>query len=168
MAQQTRAQQRPTDDGYHLHQAKQMLAMGGFTGTWLLGVDDVEYSMFRVPEAPTDSIFAVVLERFGLWGAALMLTFYSLLVWRCFTIAQRTREPFGRLIAVGIGVLIGVQVLINTGMMVGLLPITGLTLPLVSYGGTSLLVTAFGLALVLNVGLHRGYEIAGEPFRFHD
>jgi len=168
LAEQTTADQRPTDDGYHLHQAKQMLALGGVSGSWLSGAPEIDPVFYRVPEAHTDSIFTVVVERFGLWGAGLMLGLYSVVVWRCLATAQSTREPFGRLIAVGVGSLLAVQVLINTGMMVGLLPITGLALPLISYGGSSLLATLIGLGLVLNVGLRPGYEVAGEPFRFRD
>ena len=168
LAEQTTADQRPTDDGYHLHQAKQMLALGGFGGSLLASSGDIDLSLYRVPEAQTDSIFTAIAERFGLWGAGLALSLYAVVVWRCLAIAQMTREPFGRLIAIGIGILLAVQVLINTGMMVGLLPITGLALPLISYGGSSLLATTIGLALVLNVGLHPGYEVAGEPFRFRD
>jgi cell division protein FtsW (lipid II flippase) len=168
LAEQTTADQRPTDDGYHLHQAKQMLALGGVGGSWLRDLPDHEPYICRVPEAHTDAIFTVVVERFGLWGAGLMLVLYSIVVWRCLVIAQSTREPFGRLISTGVGTLLAVQVLINTGMMVGLLPITGLALPLISYGGSSMLATLLGLGLVLNVGLHPGYEVAGDPFRFSD
>ena len=79
---------------------------------------------------------------------------------------MRTREPFGRLAAIGIAALLATQVFINTAMLVGLLPITGLTLPLVSYGGSSLLANALALGLVLNIGLRPGYEVTNEPFRF--
>jgi rod shape determining protein RodA len=168
LAEQTAADHRPTDDGYHLHQAKQMLALGGVSGSWLRGTPEIDPIFCRVPEAHTDSIFAVVVERYGLWGAGLMLVLYSVVVWRCLAIAQSTREPFGRLIAIGVGSLLAVQVLINTGMMVGLLPITGLALPLISYGGSSLLATLVGLSLVLNVGVRPGYEVAGEPFHFRE
>ena len=95
-----------------------------------------------------------------------MLLLFVLLVWRALAIAEATREPFGRLVAIGIAALLAVQVLINAGMMVGLLPITGLALPLVSYGGSSLLANALALGLLLNIGLRPGYEVTREPFRF--
>jgi rod shape determining protein RodA len=81
-------------------------------------------------------------------------------------IAQNTREPFGRLVAIGVAALIATQVVINTAMLLGLLPITGLALPMVSYGGSSLLANAIALGLVLNIGLRPGYEMTNEPFRF--
>ncbi len=82
------------------------------------------------------------------------------------SIASATREPFGRLLAVGIVALLATQVIINAGMTVGLMPVTGLTLPLVSYGGSSLLATCLALGLLLNVGMRPGYEMTPEPFRF--
>jgi rod shape determining protein RodA len=88
------------------------------------------------------------------------------LVWRGLAVAAATREPFGRLVAVGLVALIGVQVLINTGMTVGLLPITGLSLPLVSYGGSGLLAQGLMLGLLINIGLRPGYEMSNEPFRY--
>jgi rod shape determining protein RodA len=85
---------------------------------------------------------------------------------RGFSIAEATREPYGRLVAIGLVALLSTQALINTGMLVGLLPITGLALPLVSYGGSSLLANLLALGLLLNVGLRPGYEVSREPFSF--
>ena len=121
---------------------------------------------YYVPEPHTDSIAVVLGERYGLWGWAVLMGLYLLLLWRILAVAQATREPFGRLVAIGVAALLAVQVLINLGMLVGLLPITGLALPLVSYGGSSLLANAMALGLVLNVGLRPGYEVTNEPFRF--
>jgi cell division protein FtsW (lipid II flippase) len=81
-------------------------------------------------------------------------------------IAQQTREPFGRLLAAGVATLLAIEVLIHTGMSVGLLPITGLSLPLVSHGGSGLLGHAVALGLLLNVALRPGYEVSNEPFRY--
>jgi cell division protein FtsW (lipid II flippase) len=94
------------------------------------------------------------------------LVLYAGLFARGLAIAASTREPFGRLMAVGIVALLATQTIINTGMTVGLMPVTGLTLPLVSYGGSSLLANALALGLVLNIGLRPGYEVTNEPFRF--
>jgi cell division protein FtsW (lipid II flippase) len=168
LAEQTRAGERPSDDGYQLHQAKQLLALGGWNGSFLGGEVTADRSAYYVPEPHTDSIAVVLGERFGLIGLALLLTLFLLLVWRCLAVAQATREPFGRLVAIGIAALLATQVVINTGMLVGLLPITGLALPLVSYGGSSLLANSLALGLVLNVGLRPGYEVTNEPFRFAD
>jgi cell division protein FtsW (lipid II flippase) len=106
----------------------------------------------HVPEPYTDSIFCVLGERFGIAGAAMLLAVYALLIWRTLAIAERTSDPFGRLLAVGVTVMIGIQVIINAGMLVGLLPITGVPLPLVSYGGSGLLANTFALGLVASVG----------------
>ncbi len=166
LAEQTRAGEKPTDDGYHLHQAKQVLALGGWTGSFLGGDVTADRSAYYVPEPHTDSIAVVLGERFGLLGWAVLLTLFLLLAWRGLVVAQATREPFGRLAAIGIVALVATQVLINVGMLLGLLPITGLALPLVSYGGSSLLANCLALGLLLNIGLRPGYEVTNEPFRF--
>jgi len=88
------------------------------------------------------------------------------LIGRGLLIAADTRDPFGRLLAVGIVSLIGSQTLINTGMSVGLLPITGMTLPMMSYGGSSLLATCLALGLLVNIELRPTYATGSEPFRF--
>jgi cell division protein FtsW (lipid II flippase) len=162
---QTLPAQRPTDDGYHLHQAKQLLALGGIWGSWLAGEPVNDPSVYRLPEDHTDFIFTVLGERFGWMGTFSILFLVVLLSWRGLAVAGATREPFGRLAAVGIVALFAVQSLINTAMTVGLLPVTGLSLPLVSYGGSGLLSHGLALGLLLSVGLRPGYEVAGEPFR---
>jgi cell division protein FtsW (lipid II flippase) len=166
LAEQTRAGEAPTDDGYQLHQAKQLLALGGWGGSWLGGEVTKDRTAYYVPESHTDAIAVVLGERFGLLGLAVLLLLFLLLVWRILVVAHDTREPYGRLAAIGVAALLATQVTINLGMLVGLLPITGLTLPLVSYGGSSLLANALALGLVLNVGLRPGYEVTNEPFRF--
>jgi cell division protein FtsW (lipid II flippase) len=166
LAEQTGPGENPTDDGYHLHQAKLQMALGGWAGS-VLDSEAIDDFCF-VPEPHTDSIAIVLGERFGLLGWILMLGLFLLLAWRILAIAEHTREPFGRLVAVGIAALIGTQVVINTAMFVGLLPITGLALPLLSYGGSSLLANALALGLVLNVAMRPGYEVTNEPFRFVD
>jgi cell division protein FtsW (lipid II flippase) len=166
LARQTGPGESPSDDGYHLHRAKQMFALGGVWGTLARGDSESYRGVGVVPEPHTDSIASVLAERLGLCGFGGMLLLATALVWRGFAVADSTREPYGRLVAVGIASLLAVQVVINTGMLVGLLPITGLALPLVSYGGSSLLANGLSLGLLLNVGLRPGYEVAREPFRF--
>jgi cell division protein FtsW (lipid II flippase) len=166
LAEQTGAGERPSDDGYQLHQAKQLLALGGWSGSWLGGEVTRDRTAYYVPEPHTDAIAVVLGERFGLWGIGGLLLLFLLLVWRTLAVAHATREPFGRLAAIGVAALLATQVVINLGMLVGLLPITGLALPLVSYGGSSLLANALALGLVLNIGLRPGYEVSNEPFRF--
>lgn len=165
LAEQTAPGETPTDDGYHLHQAKQLLAMGGVWGSLWAGEPVDDPAAYRLPEDHTDFIFTVIGERLGWFGAAAVLGLVVLLSWRGLAIAEATQEPFGRLVAVGIVALFAVQALINTAMTVGLLPITGLSLPLVSYGGSGLVAHSAALGLLLNIALRPGYEMAGEPFR---
>ena len=160
------ADSRPDADGYHLFRAKQTLVAGGVWGTWITGESKADPHLYLVPAVATDSILCVVAERTGLWGVGIVLSLYGFLVFACLRVASRTNEPFGRLLAVGVAALIAVQVTINTAMLVGLLPITGLSLPLLSYGGSGLLAHCLALGLVLNVGMRPGYEVAGESFRF--
>jgi cell division protein FtsW (lipid II flippase) len=154
------------DDTYHLHQAKRMLALGGAWGSLVSGQPIDDPAACRLPEARSDFVFCVLGERLGLVGIAVVLGLYALLVWRGLVIAAATREPFGRLVAAGVTAMIAVQVVINTAMTVGLLPITGLSLPLVSYGGSGLLASGLMLGLLLNIGLRPGYEMTNEPFRY--
>jgi len=164
--QQSDTAESPAADGYHLHRAKQMVALGGPLGSWVGSEVSDDVTALHVPEGATDSVFVVLAERFGWLGISGLLFLFSLLVWRAMTIAEATREPFGRLVAAGIGCLLGTEVLINTGMMLGLLPITGLSLPLVSYGGSGMLAHAAALGILANIRLSPDYEVADEPFRF--
>jgi cell division protein FtsW (lipid II flippase) len=165
---QTAPEQAPTDDGYHLHKAKQLLAMGGMWGSLAAGEPVDDPAAYRLPEDHTDFIFIVIIERLGWFGAATTLGLVVALSWRGLAVAESTREPFGRLVAVGVVALFAVQALINTAMTVGLLPITGLSLPLVSYGGSGLVAHSAALGLLVNIALRPGYEVAGEPFRQRD
>jgi cell division protein FtsW (lipid II flippase) len=94
------------------------------------------------------------------------LVLYLILYGRGLLAAAATREPFGRLVGVGIVTLLATQTIINVGMTVGLVPITGITLPLLSYGGSSLLFTCLALGLVMNIAMRPGYEMGREPFKF--
>ena len=156
----------PTGDGYHLHQSKQVLALGGVRGSQFSGTTIDDPQAYHLPASRTDFVYCLVGERFGLIGACATLLLYLTLFGAGLRIASGTREPFGRLLAVGVVTLIATQTIINTGMTVGLMPVTGITLPLLSHGGSSLITTAVALGLLLNVGLRPGYEVAGEPFAF--
>ncbi len=149
---------------YHLHEAKRMFALGGVWGSYFSpSDDDLGDGLLerRVPEPHTDSVVCVWGERFGIAGCAVLLGFYLLLIWRIMAVAEETHEPFGRLIVVGVAAMIAFQTAVNTAMLVGLAPITGVPLPLMSYGGSELLATALGLGLVLNVASRPGYELGG-------
>jgi rod shape determining protein RodA len=157
----------PAGDGFHLHQSKQILALGGFWGSRVQEEPPVaDPAAWQLPASRTDFIFVMIGERFGFPACVAVLILYCILVWKCLWVAQRTREPWGRLVCVGIVTLIAVQTLLNTGMTVGLLPITGTALPLCSYGGSSLISTYAGIGLVMNIAMQQRNEVTGEPFLF--
>ncbi len=155
----------PRGDGYHLHQSKRMLATGGLWG--LAQRTDATPDDFDVhlPASRTDFIFCRIGQRYGFAGCIALLIFYLTLVGNGLLIAASTEDPFGRLLVVGICTLIASQLIINVAMTVGLMPITGLTLPLVSYGGSSLMVTFASLGLIINVALRPDFDMLGETFR---
>lgn len=158
----------PGGDGYHLHQSKQVLALGGFWGSDVTGTEIDDPDAYHLPAARTDFVFCLIGERWGLPGCGLVLLIYMVLFAAGLRIAAATREPFGRLLATGIVALLASQAAINTGMTVGLMPITGMTLPLASYGGSSLVSTCLAIGLLMNVGMRPGWEVAPEPFCFAD
>jgi len=166
MFEQPTADERPSDDAYHLYQAKKVRALGGPWGSFIGGEQIDDRAAYHLPEAKCDFIFCIIGERFGLPGMAAVLGLFAILAWRGLAIAAATREPFGRLVAAGVVALFATEVLINTAMTVGLLPITGLSLPLISHGGSGLLAHCIALGLLLNVGLRPGYEVSREPFRW--
>jgi cell division protein FtsW (lipid II flippase) len=156
----------PPGDGYHLHQSKQVLALGGLAGSQFDGTTVDDPLAYHLPACRTDFVICMIGERWGLVGTLAVLALYLFLIGRGLFIAAATREPFGRLLAVGIVTLLATQTIINVGMTVGLVPVTGITLPLLSYGGSSLLFTCLALGLLMNVSMRPGYEIGNEPFRF--
>lgn len=158
----------PKGDGYHLHQSKQVLALGGAWGSQVTGVMVDDPSAYHLPASRTDFVLCMAGERWGIGGTLLALALYLVMFARGLMLAAATREPFGRLLAVGIVALLAGQTILNSGMTVGLMPVTGVTLPLLSYGGSSLLFTCLALGLLMNVGMRPGYEIGGDPFRFMD
>jgi rod shape determining protein RodA len=107
-----------------------------------------------IPEHHTDFVFAVVGESYGFAGAALVMTLYALLIWRGLRILALARDQFGALIAAGVVAILMFQVFVNVGMNVGIMPITGVTLPLMSYGGASVLATFIALGLLQSVAVH--------------
>lgn len=157
----------PSGDGFHLHQSKQVLALGGFWGSRTLQeppVDDP--TAWHLPASRTDFVFVMIGEYLGFPGCCLLMTLYVVLIWSGLWIARSTREPFGRLVAIGIVTLIAEQTLLNTGMTVGLLPITGTTLPLCSYGGSSLISTYVAIGLLISIARSERFHVTGEPFLF--
>ena len=140
----------PLGHGYHVVQSKIAVGSGGFLGQGFMGGTQKELAF--LPARHTDFIFSVIGEEFGFVGAVVLLGLFAVLLFRGVMFAARARNPFIRLTAFGIVAYILFQVVQNVGMTVGLVPVTGIPLPLVSYGGSSLLVTLFLLGVLLNLG----------------
>lgn len=139
----------PLGAGYTVIQSKIAIGSGGFFGRgWLSGTQ----SQLRfLPEAHTDFIFAGFSEEWGLLGGIGLLFLYYLLIRQGFLIAQRTHDHFGKLVAFGISLMLSIQVVINVAMNMGLAPIVGIPLPLMSYGGSSVFVTFIALGILVNI-----------------
>ncbi|MCH8163307.1 MAG: putative lipid II flippase FtsW [Proteobacteria bacterium] len=143
--------QDPFNSGFQLTQA--LIAFG--RGDWFgVGLGSSVQKLFYLPEAHTDFVFSVFAEEFGLMGTTILILLFSFLVWRAFVIghiAERMGKLFAAYLAYGIGLIIGVQVFINMGVNLGVLPTKGLTLPLLSYGGNSMVITCLLLGILLRV-----------------
>ena len=138
---------------YQALQSQVALGQGGSLGR---GLGDGMQKLYYLPEPHTDFIFAIVGEELGFAGAALVVAFFALLLWRGMRIALAAPDRFGALLALGITFVIVGQAAINFGVVVGLLPTTGLPLPLVSFGGSSLVVTLLGLGILLSISQAAG------------
>lgn len=134
--------------GYHIRQIMIALGSGGLTG---LGFGQSRQKYEYLPEVTTDSIFAVIGEEFGFIGTSLVIFLFLILVYNGFRIARFAADETGRLIAFGITVWLGGQSLINLSAMAGLLPLTGVPLPLVSYGGSATVIILVALGILLNI-----------------
>jgi rod shape determining protein RodA len=143
--------------GYHILQSKIALGSGGLFGKgFLLGTQS---HLSFLPEKQTDFIFTTLAEEFGFAGGFALLSLYALIIGYGFVIALRCRSQFGRLLGLGIVTNFSLYVFINTAMVMGLIPVVGVPLPLISYGGTAILVVMFGFGLLLNVGVHRDVRL---------
>ncbi|MCP1357649.1 putative lipid II flippase FtsW [Aneurinibacillus migulanus] len=136
------------DAGYQLVHSFSALAHGGMTGTGL-GKSIEKY--LYLPEAQTDFIFAIIGEEFGFIGVTLFLLTYVLFIWRIIIISLRSEDTFSKLVGIGIASMLFVQSFINIGGVTGLIPLTGVTLPLISYGGSSLIITMVSIGIVLGI-----------------
>jgi rod shape determining protein RodA len=143
----------PLGSAYNVIQAKIAIGSGQLLGKGVAGATQSRLAF--LPERHTDFIFAVFAETWGFVGCLVLLTCYALLLLRGFDIAASTREPVGRLVALGVTALFATQVLVNVGMVTGLLPVVGVPLPLMSYGGTSMLVSLTALGLLLSVRMRQ-------------
>ena len=141
----------PFNSGFQLTQSLIAIGRGDLFG---VGLGASIQKLFYLPEAHTDFIFSVLAEELGLLGVLVVIALYAFIVWRAFAIAEVARQgqqPFASYLAYGIGIWIGLQSVINIGVSMGLLPTKGLTLPLISYGGSSLLVMCAAIALLLRI-----------------
>lgn len=139
----------PLGAGYTVIQSKIAIGSGSLFGKgWLSGTQS---QLYFLPESHTDFIFATFAEEWGFFGCAILFFLYYLLLRQGLKIAQRTQDHFGRLLAYGITLLLGIQVFINISMNLGLAPVVGLPLPLMSYGGSSMIVTFIALGILVNI-----------------
>lgn len=138
----------PLGASYQIRQALLSLGSGGFMG---IGIGKSRQKYEYLPEANTDSIFAIIGEETGFIGGTLVVGAFAFFVWRGFRIAARAADPFGKLLAAGVSSWVAVQSILNIGAMSALFPITGIPLPFISYGGSSLVILLAASGIVLNV-----------------
>lgn len=142
----------PLGASYQIRQALLAIGSGGFTG---IGVGQSRQKYAYLPEATTDSIFAIIAEETGLAGGLVVVFSFLFIVFRSFRIAARAVDRYGKLLALGIGSWIGIQSIVNIGAMVALLPLTGIPLPFLSYGGSSLVVLLLSCGILVSISKHR-------------
>ncbi len=140
---------------YQTQQSLLAIGSGGFLG---VGLGDSRQKHLYLPEVQNDFVFAIVCEELGFVGAVIVVVLFAMLVWRGFTIAMRAKDRFGCLLALGITVQVGIQAILNIAVVTNLVPNTGISLPLFSYGGTSLMMILGELGIVLAVSRQSKYE----------
>ncbi len=147
----------PLKEGYQIIQSLYAIGSGGVLG---LGLGHSHQKFLYLPEPQTDFIFSILGEELGLIGGVMVLLLFGILVWRGFRTAIYAQDAFGSLLAAGITGMIAIQVLINIGVVTGSIPATGITLPLLSYGGSSLTLMLTGIGVVLNVSKQAVFPVA--------
>ncbi|MBU9712422.1 stage V sporulation protein E [Evansella tamaricis] len=143
--------QDPLGAGFQIIQSLYAIGPGGFLG---LGLGASRQKYFYLPEPQTDFIFAILSEELGFIGGAFVLSCFAVLLWRGLRIALYAPDLYGSLMATGIIGMIAIQVMINIGVVIGLMPVTGITLPLLSYGGSSLTLMLTSIGVLLNISRH--------------
>ncbi|MHC4153230.1 MAG: FtsW/RodA/SpoVE family cell cycle protein [Planctomycetota bacterium] len=151
-----------SDWGYHLIRSKYAVAAGGWSGQGFRKGAFIKYNF--LPERHNDFIFSTIAHQWGFLGCVFLIFLYSIILFCGLEIAAHNTDPFGRLLATGIVVMFSLEIVVNICMTLGLMPITGLTLPLVSYGGSSLLVSIAAIGLLHNVGRRRPFSVARKSF----
>lgn len=140
------------DTGYNLIQSYYAIGSGGIFG---VGFGHSAQKMHYLPFPYTDFIFSVICEEWGLFGSLIIVGLFALFGWRGFTIARQCESPFGQMLAFGLTCAILLQALINISVTIGMMPVTGVTLPFISYGGTSMILTLVMTGILLSVSRHR-------------
>jgi rod shape determining protein RodA len=143
----------PLGAGYHIIQSQIAIGSGGFWGKGYM--NGTQSQLKFLPEQFTDFIFSVFSEEWGFVGSAVLLSVYLILILKGLAIASKAKDKLGRLIAVGVVTILVVHMFVNVGVTTGIMPVTGLTLPLMSYGGSSIFSTSIALGLLLNVSYRR-------------
>ncbi|MCC6466743.1 MAG: rod shape-determining protein RodA [Alphaproteobacteria bacterium] len=147
----------PLGAGYHILQSKIALGSGGMFGKGFL--EGTQSHLNFLPEKQTDFIFTMLAEEFGMVGCMVLLGLYSLILLIAFAIALRCQSMFARMAAVGIAMIFFLYVFINVAMVTGLVPVVGVPLPLVSYGGTAMLTAMIGMGLLMSIDIHRDMRL---------
>jgi len=143
----------PMGRGYHIIQSKIAIGSGGLHGKGWLGSTQAELDF--LPESSTDFIFAVFAEEFGLSGCLGLLVLYLLIISRCLYIAVQAQDSYSRLLAGSLTFTFFVYLFVNIGMVSGLLPVVGVPLPLISYGGTSMVTLLAGFGMIMSIATHK-------------
>ncbi len=138
----------PSGNGYQLIQSFYALGSGGITG---LGLGQSRQKTLYMPEPHNDFIFAIIGEELGLIGCVLIITLFVILIWRGINVAMKARDTYGTLLATGITSVIAVQSIINIAVVTGSMPVTGVPLPFISYGGTALVINMTAIGILLNI-----------------
>jgi len=144
----------PLGSGFQIIQSLYAIGPGGLLG---LGLGQSRQKFFYLPEPQTDFIFAILSEELGFIGGSFVILLFALLLWRGIRIALGAPDLFGSLLAVGIVAMIAIQVMINIGVVIGLMPVTGITLPFLSYGGSSLTLMLLAIGVLLNISRYSRY-----------
>jgi rod shape determining protein RodA len=149
----------PREEGYQINQSLTAIGSGGKTGR---GDDSTQTRLDFLPEHHTDFVFSVVGEEFGFIGAALVLSLFALLIWRGLKTLTMAKNFYGALVAGGITAMLMFQVFVNVGMTIGIMPITGIPLPLMSYGGSSVLTTLMAIGILQSIHAQARETAAGK------
>ncbi len=147
----------PLGSGYNIIQSKIAIGSGGFLGKGF--IKGTQSQLNFLPEHQTDFIFTMLSEEWGFLGGSLLLFAYFILIYYCYAISLNARSNFGRLLSVGVASMLFLHIFINIAMVMGLIPVVGVPLPLLSYGGTMMATILIGLGLVLNVHIHGKHNI---------